>query len=216
MNRPEQPNLKENLSALVDGETSDWELKRLLAELDSEAKNSEEKSGLLQEEWHLNHIVSASLNKSAIKGIDLSSRISTAIENESAPSQKHFFFKPFSQVAVAASVAVFALLGIQQLPLYTSVDNAPTEPSVVAEQATDFQPLVIPEGFELPPLQTQTVSSSVPIEVNRVSEQVDIQNFDEAELDEHLQDVISTHFESTSENLNSVIPLVRQIRVEEE
>lgn len=216
MNSSEKPNLKENLSALVDGENSDWELKRLLAELDSESKNSEEESSSLKEQWHLNHLVSASLNKSAIKGVDLSSIISAAIENESTPNQKHVFFRPFSQVAVAASVAVLALLGIQQLPLYTNVDSSPAESSAVAEQTTDFQPLVIPEGFELPPLQTQTVSSSVPVEVNRVSEQVDVQNFDAAELDEHLQEVISTHFESTSENLNSVLPLVRQIRVEEE
>ena len=215
MNQPEQPNLKENLSALFDGETSDWELKRLLAELDGEAKSSEGLTNSLREQWHLDQLISASLNKSAIKGIDLSSQISAAIENESTPSQKHSFFKPFSQVAVAASVAVFALLGIQQLPLYTDVDTVPAESAIATEETTDYQPLVLPEGFELAPLQTETVSSTLLPEENTLSQQVEVQNFDAAELDAHLKDVISSHVENTSDNFNSVLPLVRQIRVEE-
>jgi sigma-E factor negative regulatory protein RseA len=208
MSQSEQPNLCESLSALVDGETSEWELKRVLAELD--------KDDNLRKEWHLHQLGSASLDKSALSGIDLSSRISAALESESKPDQKIFFFKPFSQLAVAASVAVLALVGIQQLPLYTDVEGLQTESQVVADQSTSYQPLVIPDGFELPPLQAQTVSSTIPVQVNHVSESVDVPSFDKAELDKHIQDAISTHVENTSDSLNSVLPLARQISAEQQ
>jgi len=207
MTQKEQPNLHESLSALVDGEATDWEGKRLIAEL--------ERDESLREEWHLHQITSASLNKSELKGVDLSARISEALESESRPVHFGSFFKPFTQVAVAASVAVFALLGIQQMPLYTNLDETAGEaPSLVAE-TTDIQPVVIPEGFELPPIQAQTVSSTNTVQVNHVSETVDVPSFNKAELDEHIQDAISTHVENTSESLNSVLPLARQINVEE-
>ena len=207
MNQKEQPNLHESLSALVDGEATDWEGKRLIAEL--------ERDESLREEWHLHQITSASLNKSELKGVDLSARISEALESESRPVHFGSFFKPFTQVAVAASVAVFALLGIQQMPLYTNLDETAGEaPSLVAE-TTDLQPVVIPEGFELPPIKAQTVSSTNTVQVNHVSETVDVPSFNKAELDEHIQDAISTHVENTSESLNSVLPLARQINVEE-
>lgn len=207
MTQKEQPNLHESLSALVDGEATDWEGKRLIAEL--------ERDESLREEWHLHQITSASLNKSELKGVDLSARISEALESESRPVHFGSFFKPFTQVAVAASVAVFALLGIQQMPLYTNLDETAGEaPSLVAE-TTDIQPVVIPEGFELPPIKAQTVSSTNTVQVNHVSETVDVPSFNKAELDEHIQDAISTHVENTSESLNSVLPLARQINVEE-
>lgn len=207
MTQKEQPNLHESLSALVDGETTEWEGKRLIAEL--------ERDESLREEWHLHQLTSASLNKSELSGVDLSARISEALESESRPVHFGSFFKPFTQVAVAASVAVFALLGIQQMPLYTNLDESAVEAPSLAEQTTDIQPVVIPEGFELPPIQAQTVSSTTAVQVNHVSETVDVPSFNKAELDEHIQDAISTHVENTSESLNSVLPLVRQINAEE-
>ncbi len=210
MSQKQQPNLHESLSALCDGETSEWEVKRLLAEM--------ERDNSLRQEWQLHQLTSASLSKSDMQGIDLSARISEALENESRPFGYRSYLKPFSQVAVAASVAVFALLGIQQLPLYTNDMETPQNNSAVfAEQgSSDFQPVVIPEGFELPPLQTQTVSSTIAVQVNHVSETVDVPSFDKAELDKHIQDAISAHVENTSENLNSVLPLARQINVPEQ
>lgn len=206
MSQQEQPNLHESLSALADGEATEWELKRLITELDRDES--------LREQWRLHHLTSASLNKSALAGIDLSARISSALEAESRPVRIGSYFKPFTQVAVAASVAVLALVGIQQLPLYTTVDEATISSPTLAEQTTNFQPVVIPEGFELPPIQAQTVSSTNAVQVNHVSESVDVPSFDKAELDKHIQDAISTHVENTSESLNSVLPLARQISVE--
>ena len=211
MSQKEQPNLRanlnESLSALVDGEDSEWELKRLIAEFDRDES--------LREEWHLHHLTSASLNKSSLAGVDLSARISSALDTESRPVHFGSFFKPFTQVAVAASVAVLALVGIQQLPFYTQVDEAPVASPAFAEQTSSFQPVVIPDGFELPAIQAQTVSSTNAVQVNHVSESVDVPSFDKAELDKHIQDAISTHVENTSESLNSVLPLARQISVGE-
>lgn len=207
IDKNQQANLRENLSALVDGEASDWEMKRLLNEL--------ERDSSLREEWHLHQLASAAINKSAFTGVDLSKRINASLEEESRPVHIASFFKPFTQVAVAASVAVFALIGIQQLPLYTSIEEAPASSVNVTEQSIDFQPVVIPEGFELPPIQAQTVSSTNAVQVNHVSESVDVPSFDKAELDEHIQNAISTHVENTSESLNSVLPLARQIDAQE-
>ena len=208
MTQKEQPNLHESLSALADGEVSEWELKRLVSELD--------RNDSLREDWHLHQLASATLNKSALSGVDLSKRVSASIESESKPVHFGSFFKPFTQVAVAASVAVFALVGIQQLPLYTNSNEAQVGAPAIAEQTTILQPVVIPEGFELPPIQAQTVSSTNVVQVNHVSETVDVPSFDKAELDKHIQDAISTHVENTSQSLNSVLPLTRQISVEEQ
>ena len=209
MKSEEQPdlltNLNENLSALVDGEASEWELKRLLAELDRDES--------FREDSQLHQLTSAALNRADLQGVDLSSKISTALETEIRPFHFASFFKPLGQVAVAASVALFALLGIQQLPLYTNLDETGSAVAELAEQS-EIQAVVIPEGFELPPLQAQTVSSTTAVQVNHVSETVDVPSFDKAELDRHIQEAISTHVENTSESLNSVLPLTRQIGTE--
>lgn len=212
MSQSEQPNLNESLSALVDGETSEWELKRVLAELDKDEGLGKD----LRAQWQLHQLCSASLKKSTLRGIDLSSRISAALESETKPEQKHIFLKPFSQVAVAASVAVLALVGVQQMPLYSNLDEAQPESQMASESSASYQTVVIPEGFELPPLQAQTVSSTIPVQVNNASETVDVQSFDKAELDKHIQEAVSTHVENTSDSLNSVLPLARQISVEEQ
>ncbi|MFZ5602338.1 MAG: sigma-E factor negative regulatory protein, partial [Pseudomonadota bacterium] len=114
----------EELSALMDGETSELEVRRVL-------KNIEQDQAMCQK-WARYQMVSAVL-KGETRGqtaqwqqVDLSARISRALEDEpalsgiepvAAPARRlaDVLLKPFANVAVAASVSAAVILGWQSV-----------------------------------------------------------------------------------------------------
>jgi len=102
--------LKEALSAFIDGEATDIEVRRLLKEipLDHTLRNS----------WRYHQLSSAVINKElSTEVIDFSADISSAIKlekNHGALNLSNYFIKPLGRFAIAASVATVAILGMQQ------------------------------------------------------------------------------------------------------
>ena len=103
--------LKESLSALMDGEANELEVHRLMQSLESD------RQGDLRESWQRYHLTS-----SAIKGetptcrIDCSAAIADAVDDEKNHSiiPNNGIFLVLGQTAIAASVALIAILGVQQ------------------------------------------------------------------------------------------------------
>ena len=105
--------LRETVSALMDGEASELELRRVLAHEDKQ---------LIDSLWAKYH-----RTQSAVKGefggfdsLDISERISAEIDNESPYSEtsaphKMAWFKPLSGIAIAASVAFMVVFGVRQI-----------------------------------------------------------------------------------------------------
>jgi sigma-E factor negative regulatory protein RseA len=124
MSTPEktaQESLNESLSALMDGEATDLELRRLL--------KSEDKS--LEDRWHRYQIASAAIRGDYKLGkpVDLSASISAAIEEEPALNVKAKdkggnFWSNFGRFAVAASVAGAVVVGVQFVPSETNTNLA--------------------------------------------------------------------------------------------
>lgn len=108
---------QEKLSAFMDGEESDSEIVNLL-----------KSDPQLQQSWQRYHMVRTLLRKEGVQSahLDISQSIAAALENEPSllvPSKRRQFFsslpqlkslvKHSSQYAVAASVAVAVILGVQ-------------------------------------------------------------------------------------------------------
>jgi sigma-E factor negative regulatory protein RseA len=127
MSTPEktaQDTLHESLSALMDGEATELELRRIL--------KSEDES--LEERWHRYHLASAALRGEykLDKPVDLASSISAAIQEEPSLNVKSKdkgsnFWSNFGRFAVAASVAGAFVVGVQFAPNET-VNNIAEAP----------------------------------------------------------------------------------------
>ena len=131
----EQPStelgLKESLSALVDGEASELEIRRLLKANDADYSD-------IREQWLRYQTVSASLKNDtpAVDYMNLSAAISDAIADEPSLSVSNATVGKVSSIwsgvgrfAVAASVAGAVVLGVQFMPSTGStqiVELAPT------------------------------------------------------------------------------------------
>lgn len=140
---------RESISALLDNEADDLELRRFL-------KASEQDPSLL-ETWERFSLVQSVLHESAQPvSADLSQRIATQLEQE-APLQvvAHSTGQPswkngLGKIAIAASVAAVFLVSFQ-----INLDGGPAAPAVstVAEQSTEAgqsTEIVTPVSSELP------------------------------------------------------------------
>lgn len=213
MSNEPNANLEEALSALMDGECTEWEMRRLLKELDS--------NPALLESWHLSHLaadalrpVSAQSGAGQLASPHFSDRVAQAIAEESAPRRSlSGVLKPLSQLTVAASVAALALIGMQQLPMQGETQTAAAE-AQVAQSRTTYQPVTIPEGFEMPALQAQTVSANNIVRLNSAptQESIDTAIFDTQILDQHIEAAFGNHVEGAAAATESVFPYVRFIQ----
>lgn len=149
----------ESISAAVDGEMNDLDLRRVLKESANDA---------VREKWRHTHLIGA-----AIRGelnerncVDISSGIWAALEDEAAlnvaPEKRRFgnLYSFAGKSAVAASVALGLLVGIQYLP-----HNAEQSPGAETVASTEELPVVapiaesIPAGFDSPRVNARVVST---------------------------------------------------------
>jgi len=103
---------RETLSAMMDGEVSEFELHQVL-------KNTEQ-SGEIRDTWSRYHSVSAVLRRERASGFDnrLADQVKVALEQEhvhkaGSKGMLAHLMRPLSGVAVAASVAFAVILGVQ-------------------------------------------------------------------------------------------------------
>ena len=104
----------EALSALMDGETQELELRRLLGSIDADPA--------LRERWRRQQMVSDIMSKRPLthSEIDVSDRVSDALSARSSVSRN-----PIWSVAVAASVTLAVVMGGQQFLLPEGTPSAP-------------------------------------------------------------------------------------------
>lgn len=203
----------EELSALVDGETSELEVRRVL-------KNIEQDQAMCQK-WARYQMVSAVL-KGETRGqsaqwqqVDLSARISLALEGEpalsgvespAAPARRltNVLLKPFANVAVAASVSAAVILGWQ------SVNQQPvtaTGPVAMTPGTSGAVVASAPVATGLMPV-AQTSGSYRPA---AVANQPDIIRYN-PDLDDRLNDYLISHSGNAAFNTASgVAPYARVV-----
>ncbi len=149
--------LKESLSALMDDEADDLELRRVLKRLPEDSE--------LQEVWARYHLVSASLRREvhARPGVDLLSGIQAALADDAAPvmtpsgqeAKTNTYWRPLGQAAIAASVAVAVLFTAHNFnsPVDGSIPGQSQIATGAADQNQGARPGFIPansnEGTDL-------------------------------------------------------------------
>jgi sigma-E factor negative regulatory protein RseA len=126
----------ESVSALMDGEVADFELRRTLERMDGEPE--------LAEAWQRYHLIRSVMRNDEVAEpkLDISSQVMASldaepafqIESESQSEQrsdqdtnKFQFWKPLASMAAAASVTAMVILGVQNVEQgnQTIVDNRP-------------------------------------------------------------------------------------------
>jgi sigma-E factor negative regulatory protein RseA len=116
---------KESLSALMDGEADELEIRRVLNQLDKDDE--------LSDSWKNYHLMGSLMRDEGFDSIDLTQGINSVLDGELAPSgavdasalksvegstakdQRSAWYKPLTSVAVAASVTLAVLLGVQSI-----------------------------------------------------------------------------------------------------
>jgi sigma-E factor negative regulatory protein RseA len=113
---------KESLSALMDGEADELEIRRVLNQLDKDDE--------LRDNWKNYHLMGSLMRDESIDSLDLTRGINQVLDGELAPkgaagvhvlgamasqvkTSRSAWYKPLTSVAVAASVTLAVLLGVQ-------------------------------------------------------------------------------------------------------
>lgn len=156
---------KESLSALMDGQTDELEIHRVL--------KSVTENDASRDTWRRYQLAAAAMRRDLPEQVvDYSSDISAALENEKALHANTLatrIFRPLGRFAIAASVATVAIIGFQQYST-TEID----QPAVAVSESPDpeFAPaqLRTSADFGIPSVTARTVSVSNNPESYRASQ----------------------------------------------
>ena len=215
MTDPRGMPLSEALSALKDGEISEFELRRLLKEIDSQPE--------LRKEWANHHALSAVLRRdNPVRYADISRQVSDAIANEKPEAAKGAWKKLLQQFAAAASVAAVTLVAVQLIPDQGSAIQVADSADKGESNIYQDEPMVqFPTGLNLPSLATRSVSTSPSqVTLGSITEQsrpadmeqypVTLNSFDEAVLRRHFDRVLFEHNSNAASAVSqSAVPLAR-------
>lgn len=205
--------LSESLSALLDSEHSELDLRRVLKAAQSDT--------FVADKWHRLHLARNIIQRQPASVVDPSflEGVRAVIEEESVPVvhvESRFALSRYTgKIAIAACTTLAVLLGSQYLQ---PDDDASTADAHVVT-STGGQ-AVVPNGFELPPLQARTVSGVTNINRNTAPAALPINTYRRAqpqadvvlspELKEQLNRMLLKHTEKASANGGlGVMPFTR-------
>ena len=174
--------LKESLSALMDDEANELELQRVLKATaeDDELRNS----------WERYHLARGAMcNEAPERTMDLSASISAAIAQEPNHRQSGGALKTLGRVAIAASVTLAIVIGVQQVNQPGAIGNGPQ----IAETGNSVNSL--PSQFSGPiptaPVGYGELVVEPPAELDEASKK---------ELEERLNELLKSHTDDASLN----------------
>jgi sigma-E factor negative regulatory protein RseA len=136
---------KESLSALIDNETDDLELRRLLkaVELDSDLQSTWERMNLVQAVLHDDNVQHSAVLP--LVGSNFADKVAKAIAAESGPSVNpkliNQWGKSFAKLGIAASVALAFFLGMQTIVTQQDYPGSGAAPLAQQSEQLDPQPL---------------------------------------------------------------------------
>lgn len=126
---------REHLSCLMDGELDHGAQRFLLRRLSEDAE--------MKTAWRRFHTVRACLHRELLATRDLTSRVAAALDAEPVPGQggrMAAWFKPVAGGAIAASVALMAIVGINSSVLERQPDAVDQQPGFVSQPTSLDQP----------------------------------------------------------------------------
>jgi len=181
--------INESLSALVDGETDELEVRRLLNQLESDDE--------MRQTWRRYQMIGALMREEPAVNVDLSRGIAQAIAGEpmddlvrpaghEAVDEKHFRFRWLASGAVAATVTLAVLVGVRMtgepgLPATGGIEVAQQEQqdvttSAVVAQSADQEPVILAEASDLSPEELEAAQRKLQEYVMQHTEQATMSN----------------------------------------
>jgi len=149
--------LRESLSAMLDDEATELELRRVLRAMEDDAA--------LGQAWQRYHLTRAAMTDQATAylHLDISSRVRAAVETGHIhPAQqplKQRLLRPLASVAVAASVAATVVIGGQQLARVGSDDPY----GVSAASSGGVSPVGMINSVGAVPVQASYGTAPIPV-----------------------------------------------------
>ena len=219
-----QQRLAESASALMDAEVSEIELHQVLKAVDDEQPTGDSvlKSQSIRGKWSRYHLVSDSVTDVPLAYRDISGAVSAAIANEETYSvaAQSAGLGQIGRFAVAASVAMVAILGVQQFNgnLHQDIQSI----QVAEMQTEDAEPsrgpaLQFPADFQ-PSIQARTVSAGGVVKTSGspvIPVQIVNPNANLAR-NQHLRSLLSEVLENHAANesvngIQGMLPLARHL-----
>lgn len=199
-----QQTLRESLSALVDNQASDMELRRVLRE--------SEVNGELRRLWGRYQLVGSALRHELPAGVpvDLTAGIWAAIDAEESEAaavvpqpvtaRAARWWSGFGRAAIAASVAGVVIVSAQIVQRSNPAESAAVAQAPAVAPAA---PAALPAGFATPDIAARTVSTHARLESGRESravpqlmvptQQAAVPSRPSAEVQAYLQQVLQLH-----------------------
>lgn len=220
--------MNESLSALVDGEASPLEVRRLLKAGATDSEVSE-----FTTRWSRYQLAGSVMRREleVMAPSGFADRIRAALEEEASPSsgQRHWWQR-VGQAAVAASVAGAVLIGVQQYPGTASENtvagNTPAAAQSGANDVSRSQPVSLPAGYQAPSLPTARTASAEsgydPVqrpsrEVIFVPVRAETDQIPAEEIRAYLNQLMQAHSDHAARNSNQgVLPFARVTNQDEE
>lgn len=196
------------LSAMMDGEAGEFEVRRTLGLI---GRNPE-----LRCKWNRYHLAAAAMRgELASAAPDLSGRIAAALEREPGPRSRSAL-RTLSRVAVAASVAVLTVVGVRYVVPTT---GAGRDAEVAVSGPLGGQPLATgqvasalqsPVGMRLPRVHVATVSGAGSAPAGRTGALVvGISAAEEPEVRRYVEQRRLRQAERNGANRQSMLPVAR-------
>ncbi len=214
MSQPDN-NVRESLSALMDGEANELEARRVLQTLPADAQ--------LRDSWHRYHLAAQAMRRELpVQLVDFSSQISAAIEAEKLSTGTFNtvkkYFSPIGRAAIAASVAVVAIVASQQFYFNAATDDlgnsalAAAKPGASGEYRAEYQ---VPAGFQAPMVSARNVSTGAVASTHEprallVLNQPRPDALTERQIEHYLNQMMQAHTEQASLNSSQgMLPFAR-------
>ncbi|MEH6617613.1 MAG: sigma-E factor negative regulatory protein [Porticoccus sp.] len=204
--------IKESLSALMDGQADELEVRRVLKSVSEDDE--------LRDTWRRHQMAAAAMRRELpAQVVDYSSAIRDAIEAELTIGSKTGvgrLLKPLGRFAVAASVAAIAVVGVQQYGQPVN-QTAPLASVEEVQVNIGIPQLRTAAEFGIPPVTARTVSVSsnpgqgytAPQSVVQVSNIVPDQVTRE-QVQAYLNELMLQHTEHAAMNTNQgMLPFAR-------
>ncbi len=214
MSQPDN-NVRESLSALMDGEANELEARRVLHALSTDTQ--------LRDSWHRYQMASQAMRRELpVQLVDFSSQISAALEAEKlstgALDTVKKFLSPVGRAAIAASVAVIAIVASQHLYFNAATSDlggdalAEATPGASGEYRAEYQ---LPAGFQAPMVSARNVSTGAGASANEprallVLDQPRPDALTERQIEHYLNQMMQAHTEQASLNSSQgMLPFAR-------
>lgn len=202
--------LKESLSALMDDQASELEIRRVLKAIDEPSELSDE----LRKQWANHQLIGSAIRNEtpAVPYTDISQSIRQAVEQEPAykipSSSQNSWFGKLGRMAIAASAAGLVVMVSQLSGLNGDVatDTLANNTSVPVASSDNFEPVSLPAGFRAPDVSARTVSAhrslqpSEPPLVKRAQRVAVIKQAPSPEIQAYIQQIMQLHAKNSSAN----------------